>query len=551
MTRLMKNYLIALVLSFFFNSSLSALSSLANNDPYPVYSAIYDPYLSRWQKEWMIGCNEICEDNETFSLSISVFSQKARSGRDFAHRKRLLGDLNGPWNMLGMLYGGIPAGETLQGTQLGEAKLHIFADLMQSLLPGTPQGPIPIALEDIIISATSVNTGAFLLSDSSQQIGFFSVPIKYRKIGVRAEMSFNTLCDFGFTIQGGVSEIRQTITGFIDLTQNIAPEVQGSTAAGVTNGAGTCPLTLLCPAQPFENNFFRNIPVVLQNNSLTFCNNCSPNLCASCSGSTPQPECMSSFTCSNPYTEIENELMEENLARLIFNQIGYVNCTNFEKTSFEDLRFIFWWRRIYEINRDRCSWPYFLLMPSIEANFVIPTAKKKDRRELFSLPFGNDGHWSVGFDAGISIDFVETVEIAFYGGVNYFVPRNIGNYHIPTDFYQQAIYPFSTEVKLSPGLNFNWRAVFNAYHFVDRVSAYVDYVMVKHEKDKIRLISFDPAFLIEQAECGTKFMSQFVDAAIYYDISPNIQLGILAQFPVAQRNAYRSTTYLGTFRCVF
>lgn len=538
----MKNYLLVLFVCIFFNSSLSAVSSLANNDPYPIYNAIYDPYLTRWQKEWMIGCNEICDDDEIFSLAVSPFSQKARSGRDFGHDRQLLGDLAGPWNMLGMLYGPLPYGESLQNTQLGEAKLHIFSDLIQNQL-SDPSAPVPISFEDIIISPLSDDTTNYVLTDSSQNIGFFSVPIRYRKIGVRFESSFKPFANFGMTVQAGVSEIRQTVTALIDRTPNIAPEDTGVDF----NGSGNCP-DLLCGGQPFDNNFFRNIPVLQGDNTYSFCNTCDPNPCTNNGMGTGSV--LTGSLCTNPYLEIENQLMDASRASLIFHQIGYNDC-NFEKTSFEDVRFIFWWREIFEINRDRCSWPYFLFTPSLEFNFVIPTAKKKDRRELYSLPFGNDGHWSVGFDAGISIDFVETVEIAFYGGMNYFVPRCVSHYRIPTDLYQQGIFPFATNVLVSPGYNFNWRAVFNAYHFVDRVSAYVDWVFVKHEEDRICLNNSDPAFLVQKAECTTKFMSQFVDAAIYYDISPNLQLGVMAQFPVAQRNAYRSTTYLGTFRCVF
>jgi hypothetical protein len=540
MTRLMKSSICLLFLCIFFNSSLSPLSSLANNDPYPVFSAIYDPYLSRWEKEWIIGCNEICYDSATWALAISAFDQKARSGRDFAHNKRLLGDLTGPWNMLGMLYGPIPAGFTLQNTQLGAAKLHIFSDLFQSLL-STPGAPVPLSFEDFIISDSS----SFLLTDSSQNIGFFSVPIHYRKIGMRFQLDILPFCDFGLTVQGGISEVRQTVTALIDRSQNIGPENQGP------NGqfGGNCP-PLLCPGQPFENNFFRNIPVLKPDETYSFCDICDPNLCQPATTDIVASFATTATSCTNPFMEIENQLMQASFASKIFREIGYDDC-NFERTSFEDLRFILWWRHIYEINRDRCSWPYFLLMPSIEFNFVVPTARKKERQQLYSVPFGNDGHWAIGFDAGISLDFVETVEIAFYGGLNYFFPRNIKHYHIPTDVYQQSIFPFSTEVKVSPGLNFNWRAVFHAYHFLDRLSAFAEYVLVKHETDDIDLCHPDPAFLVKQAECTTKFASQFVNTSLYYDISPNIQLGVLAQFPVAQRNAYRSSTYMGTFRAVF
>lgn len=538
----MKNYLILLFLGISFNGSLSAISSLANNDPYPVYSAIYDPYLTRWEREWLIGCNEICCDNEAWSFAVSVFEQKASKGRDFAHHKRLLGDLTGPWNMLGMLYGNLPAGQTLDGTQLGEAKINIFGDLFQSLEATTP--PVSAPNQDLIIPSqvtnpegVLVNTGVYILTDSGQNIGYFSVPIKYRKIGVRFEYNTQPFCDVGFTVQWGVSEIRQTVEKLIDRSP-----ITGSDGI---NAVG-CPPSL-CTGALFENNFYRNIPELIQTGSTstsyyTTCNTCAPATCAM-----GEP---TGILCTNPYIQIENELMEQTKAELILHQIGFNNC-NFEATSIEDVRFIFWWRHIFEINKDRCSWAYVLLTPSLEFNFIVPSAAKKKWKQLYSLPFGNNGHWSVGFDAGISLDFVETIEIAFYGGLNYFFSRKHNNYRLPTSAIQQSIFPFAAQVKVTPGFNFDWRILFNAYHFVDRLSAYADYVLVKHEADSISLITADSAFLTNKAECITKFASQFVNAALYYDVSPNIQIGALAQFPVAQRNAYRSTTYLGTFRMVF
>jgi hypothetical protein len=541
----MKNYLILLFLGISFDGSLFAISSLANNDPYPVYSAIYDPYLTRWQREWLIGCNEICCDNESWSFAISVFEQKASKGRDFAHRKRLLGDLTGPWNMLGMLYGNRPTSFT--GTQLGRAETYIFGDLLSAISNTTApdQNVIIPSTVPTIPPGNFINTGEYILTDSGQNIGYFSAPIKYRKIGVRFEFNAQPFCDVGFTVQGGVSEVRQTVEKLIDRSPNAGPEPNplNQSSGGTT---GSCP-NPLCSGQPFENNFYRSIPTLLPNPTTggpyySTCNICEPSAC-----SDAEP---TGILCTNPYQEIENQLMEPSKASLIFNQIGLNDC-NFEKTSFEDVRIIFWWRHIFEVNKDRCSWPYFLLTPSLEFNFIVPSAAKKKRTQLYSVPFGNDGHWSVGFDAGISIDFVETVEIAFYGGLNYFLPRKHNNYRIPTSIFQQSIFPFATQVNVKPGFNFDWKIVFNAYHFVDRLSAYADYVLVKHEADNISLLTPNSAFLIKQAECTTKFTSQFVNAALYYDISPNIQLGALAQFPVAQRNAYRSTTYLGTFHVVF
>ena len=293
--------------------------------------------------------------------------------------------------------------------------------------------------------------------------------------------------------------------------------------------------------QPNENNFFRFIPILMDNEvEYTDC------------------KCTDTFnacTCTTPFAEIESQLMEQSRARLIFNQIGLDDC-NYDETSIEDFRFIFWWRHVYEVNkyRDHCEWPYFFIMPFISFNVIAPIGKEKNRKQLFGLPFGNDGHWSVGGDAGVSIDFVETVEIGCWTGINYFISRDIDCYRIPTNKYQSGIFPFAANVNVQPGLNFNFNLYLNAYQFLDKLTAHVEYIFVKHEEDTIELLKPDPAFtqdLIAQAECITKFTSQFIDAALYYDISPNIALGVIAQFPIAQRGAFKSTTWMCTLRGVF
>ena len=79
---------------------------------------------------------------------------------------------------------------------------------------------------------------------------------------------------------------------------------------------------------------------------------------------------------------------------------------------------------------------------------------------------------------------------------------------------------------------------------------------IRDEEDKIEIKQPELSnecniFLPKLVECRSKWTSQFVNAAFNYDISPNITLGFMGQFPVGQLNAYRSTTWLGTFRAMF
>lgn len=533
-----KVYLVVIFICMIMPQANFGISMLTKNDPYPMYSTVYDPYLTTWTKQWLKGFNDECYNYESCAFSITPFTQKASTGRNFEHQRRFLGDLQGYWNMLALIYGPDNVGavssvpptatniQTLSNTQLGFAKQAIFADFFDD-------NGITVR-DNVVISDANPLSAPYILIDGTDHIGNFSVPIKYRKVGVRAEFEAQLFCDFGLTVQIGVSEIRQTFTGLVNRAAELGISNNYAASGGSCPTVGCCPPIGDMTIQPFPNNFCRNIPILQSDGSYT-----------TCDASSPSPT-----MCTTPFAQIQAELMQPEQANLIFRQLGLTTC-NFEETSFEDVRVIAWWRHIYDINKDRYCWPEFLLIPSISLNGIFPSAKKQHRNIIQSLPFGNDGHFSVGFDAGLAIDFVETVEIAFNGGLNWFSTKNKKNYRIPTDTDQSGIFPYATNVKVKPGLNFNFNAIMSAYHFYDRFSAYAEWVYVKHEHDTITLKVADPTFLPHIAECLTKFMSQFVNAAINYDISPNITIGFMGQYPVAQRNAYRSTTYLGTFRAVF
>jgi len=479
-----------------------------------MYSSVYDPFMTTWTKEWLKGYRDEECSVESFAIAISPFYQKASKGRTFGHERALLGDLQGFWNMLALTYGQLPAGESLQNTQLGEAKVSIFSDLFST---------VPTMDPDAFTLQSTSTTAEYLLTDSGFRLGYVSVPIKYTKMGIRLQIEAQPFVDFGLTLQAGISEIRQTVTGYInrtDLLLDSVPQLESSGDPSV---------------QPFPNNPFRNIPAIIDNEF------------QDCKTDTPMFP-----VCTTPFDQIQANLMPGDQIHQIFLDLGVDDC-NFERTSFEDVRLIAWWRHIYEVNetREEDCWAHFLIIPSVSFNVIMPAAKPRDRNRLYSLPFGNDRHWSIGGDAGLALDFSDTVEIAAGGGFNYFFARDVSVYRIPNDPHQQGFFPFATPVRVKPGFNFNFGAALHAHWFIDRLSATAEWVMVKHEEDDIELLTPDPAFFPRQAECITKFTVHVINAALNYDISPNLAIGALAQFPISQRNAYRSTTFLATFRAVF
>lgn len=234
-----------------------------------------------------------------------------------------------------------------------------------------------------------------------------------------------------------------------------------------------------------------------------------------------------------------------------------------EKAAFEDLRFSVWLRHIFQLNQYSCEWPELALIPFFHFEGSIALERRVNTMRALAVPFGNNGHNSIAFTGGFHIDFYDTIEIGFHGGATYFTPRNVTNYRLPTHETQSGVFPFATDVKLQPGNNHHFEVLLRAYRFIGKLSGHVGFVVVNHAEDSITILNEtlrdqsdpsmvnNPLFKVGQQECLTKFMSSFLTTAGNYEISPNISLGFAVQWPIQQRNAFRSTTVLGTIKGTF
>lgn len=452
--------------SFTGNITLIGLSSLAKNDPYPVYNAL-DPhtFLYTHEKLKVTDPKNAARKHDNVGLFISPFGQNADRGRNIDGFTVPLGDIMGRFSMLALMYGPIPDGKTMAPT---------LQTALNNLFPGVAPGDL--------------NDGSKI--DPSENFGFFSVPLTYRKRGVRFELDADIYAGFGLSLQTGVVSITQTNTGFIDKT--------------------SCE-ELACPFNP----------------------------------STP--------TAANVRTYLMHEW--NTIAKEIQLDIG-----SFCQTSIEEVRINLFWRRGFELNRseeqDSCH-PHFLLIPFF---MVSGSASPGDEHRLvgsynkaFFTPFGNNDHNTIGFTAGLNFDFVETVEIGGEVGITHFFSKNFEKFRLPTSEWQSGVYPFSTDVNVSPGFNWHFGAKISSYHFLECLSGYCEYVQVHHCQDKIELRKCEDQgiFLPRYLEELTSFDVKLINAALNYDISPNINLGVMAQIPLSQKNAYRSTTVLFSFMATF
>ena len=242
-----------------------------------------------------------------------------------------------------------------------------------------------------------------------------------------------------------------------------------------------------------------------------------------------------------------------------------VDISTFDKTAPEDTEVSLNWSRMYFVNEDELNMPKFVFTPFASAGFTAPTGNKTDpdpnlRRHLFALSSGNDGHWSYGGKFGCTFDFIETIAIGWEVGFTNFSKRLHTQYPLPTNGLQTGFFPFLGTVEIHPGLSWNFAVYMGAYHFLDRLSASAQYMATMHGADRFENICVtgldplpDPAekILTEKMSAESAWRVHVINAALNYDLSQNIQIGMLWQIPVAQRNAYRASTVMGTVQLTF
>jgi len=228
-----------------------------------------------------------------------------------------------------------------------------------------------------------------------------------------------------------------------------------------------------------------------------------------------------------------------------------INTCDFINTSAEEFRFYLYWRQAFAINEDADSdWAKFLIIPYVEVGGSVSPGLREDGQKFFSVPFGNNGHPSAGFTAGLNFDFRETIEIGGEVGYTHFFERTYCR-PVPNNEFQSNLFPFSTKVKVNPGDNWFFGARLAAYHFLGNLSMYFEWFVLDHHHDEIDLVCPDPAFVPEVLECVSSFKTKLGNAGFNYDLSPNIGLGFLWQIPFSQRNSYRSSTLMAGLNVTF
>jgi len=261
---------------------------------------------------------------------------------------------------------------------------------------------------------------------------------------------------------------------------------------------------------------------------------------------------------TNPLPGNPDSLSPDNVNAFLMNQfkeimeeLGYDIC-NFVASSFEELRITAFWRHAFLVNECPSPlWPDLYLIPFVEVMGTFSPGKARDYTKFFSVPFGNNTHSGVGVRGGVNLDFVQTVSVGFEGGVVKFFGKNFDNYPLPNSEFQTTLFPFRTSVHVQPGLSTYFSAQMEALHFIGYLSAYVQYVILEHKKDKITPQKPDPAWEPKVLECVTPFRVKLFNVGFNYDLAPWLSVGIAVQLPWAEVNAYHQTTTIFSITMVF
>ncbi len=478
------------------------ITNLTNNDPFPVYSPVFpNDYLTRNIRYFYIdGLDSFCQ--EKFQFSISPFLQAADSGNNLEKRKTGLGNLTGRWNIPALFY------PEKFGTM--DERFLIQNELFAALDALSPASPVST---DLTTTCSAIINPVY--SDIRHDFGFFDVGIKYKKYGLRFQFDFLLYDPVGLRIQTGFANIKQ-IPYFLDLT---------CSATGLACPAGCVSPDISCCSTTVQTPG-------------------APNPCIT------NTACIDVFGCYCKQIMIDKVMKQR---ETIANTLN-LNIDKMESQGFEDTRLTLFFRRAYAINADRDDWHFFLCTPYVTLDASLPSGKNTNPRNIFAVPLGNKGHYGLGGTAGVTFDFVKTVEIGFEFNVTKFFKKTHTCVPAPTDFTQAGLFPQTMRVSVDPGLN--WNAVFslNAYHFLSRISAFVQFAFTGHDEDCFKILSAttDVANIsLRRLVENSKWESNMVNVGLTYDISPNLALGFFWQAPATRRNAYRSTTLMlsiiGTF----
>ena len=352
------------------------------------------------------------------------------------------------------------------------------------------------------------NTAPSILSQSMLEqdriyFGAFSVPLTYQKAGFRWELNFDISDSVGFLARGGFCQITQR-AGTQKSLSALAPTTQPDSG-----------LPSLYSGLNIVSNIASGSSTLAQN--------------------------------------VFDEWVDNNIDGLLdaTNGADY-DISTFSDTGIEDIQLLAFIRHPFPIHpEDPDKYLSMLVTPYAIIGWTLPIAGVRDYSKLYALPFGNNGHTSVGGVLGLTFDFIDSIEFGFEFGATGFLKKTINELPCPNHQLQRVLYPYRQNVEYHPGFNSQFAAIFNAYEFAQNTSFSFRYNYVQHNDDTITLITPSQYFFPNMLEDLSGWTSQTFIAALTFEIQPAVFLSMAWQGALSQKNAYCSNTILGSLNFAF
>jgi hypothetical protein len=560
---------------------LAKLTTLQHYDPTPIFSAndsMMPPNSQFLDLKQARFKNETPSKKKMFGLNVSGFIQGANRAIGYDGQTQYgtvvgipengfeMGDFRGTMYAMGLFLGTNPntgysiwvPGEedSSDARQITDCSIRHFdlpacvaeaaaglAGVTLTTSPTTCTNTAPAEGLTFNASSTPLNTPSIFsegaLADDTKYFGAFSMPIDYKKQGLRFEININGGDYFGLTIQSGFVNIQQKFTNSIVAQSSNA--TSGATAGQTAPGPYSLSELLTTPPTGGGSVAYISPLYAELNDQL------GSGYAAYVAGTSPGPS-----------QEIFNTWICNNLDNLLDPECGHKqNLCPFDEYSMEDVRVIMTLQKCFDPNRsrnddDEDEWPDMLFTPYVWVGGTWPSATEINYKQLLSLPFGNNGHPSIGGGIGMTFDFAESVEVGVEGGGTYFFPKE-ENRPFPTHPLQRILYPFNANVQTSPGANWHFKALLNCYQFLKHVNFWLTYELIEHRKDDFRVCGpSDPQYFYPDVlTCVSDWRGQFFNAAIVFDIQPGLQASLVWQQPISPRNAYYPVSILGSINFMF
>lgn len=360
------------------------------------------------------------------------------------------------------------------------------------------------------------------LAQDKKYFAALSVPFTYERMGARVELNFEVTPFFGLYTRTGFSQIKNTTPG----PKNLSADPKA------TIPIGTTPTYIAS----LYNGLYTSIGTAMNTDY-------TGNSSSVYVGWDPDAVLLFDNNVNNNLTDLFSAT----------SGIDY-HIENFTWQGVEDVEAGIFLRHAFLIHpraSKRHLFENIILTPYVTCAATLATADQKDYRQALSFSAGNNGHNSLGGEAGLTVDFNSTIEVGAKIGFTHFFAHDFYNRPCPTHEQQRVIYPFKADLHVEPGYNWHMGLSMSAYHFLETVSFYASYDRIEHTKDTTTLIKANQAFKPQMLDELSPWSSQMVTIALDFELHDQIHFAVAWQGPIKQEMAYASHTFMGTLGFLF